>query len=227
MNKELAASMKKLNKENRRIIMKMENYMETRSINEICCEDILTDIVGMALEYQERGELFSKAIGTDYEEFCKELVKNSPRQSVAEKVLGLLRWLVLFSMCLMPVLYFIEIVFPKLSPSDYSGIDFYAKISFVTKYYILMFVLVIGWFFVKKYTYKPMKYVLGTYIGVIMAFFLFSDAIINYFVKNAELKINIIIWCVVFGLLLLILDMLKRLIAFTAAYKKRKKFFEE
>lgn len=223
MNKELAASIKRLNKENRRIIMNIEHYMETRSINEIFCEDILTDIVGMALECQHRGEPFSKAIGPDYESFCKELVKNSPRQSIVEKVLGLLRWFVLFSMCLMPVLYLIEILFPNQSPSDYSGVDFYARVSFVTKYYILMFVLIIGWFFVKKYTYKPMKYVFGTYMGVIMGFFLFSDGIINYFVKNSEIKINIVIWLVAFGLLLLIFDMLKRLIAFREAYKKRKK----
>ena len=54
MDKELSASMKKLNKENRRVIMKMEQYMESRYINEIAGEDILADMVGMALEYQER-----------------------------------------------------------------------------------------------------------------------------------------------------------------------------
>ena len=52
MDKELSASMKKLNKENRRVIMKMEQYMESRYINEIAGEDILADMVGMALEYQ-------------------------------------------------------------------------------------------------------------------------------------------------------------------------------
>ena len=35
MDKELSATMKKLNKENRRVIMKMEQYMESRYINEI------------------------------------------------------------------------------------------------------------------------------------------------------------------------------------------------
>ena len=67
MDKELSASMKKLNKENRRVIMKMEQYMESRYINEIAGEDILADMVGMALEYQERGEPFSEAIGGDCE----------------------------------------------------------------------------------------------------------------------------------------------------------------
>lgn len=113
MDKELAASIKKLNKDNRRIIMKMEQYMEARYINEIACEDILADMVGMALEYQERGEPFSEVIGNDCEAFCKELVVNSPRQSPLERVLNVFRWLILFSMLLMPGLYLLELYFPR------------------------------------------------------------------------------------------------------------------
>lgn len=222
MDKELIASMKKLNKDNRRIIMKMEQYIESRYINEVAGEDIIADMVGMALEYQERGEPFSEAIGGDCEAFCKELVRNSPRQSPAERVLSILRWLMLFSMLLMPALWIIELVFPKYSPSSADGFRFSVGAAFAIKYYILMFILVVGWFFVRMYTYKPMKYVMGTYIGVFMLFFLFTDGIVKYFVKDYVISVNIIVWALVFGAALLLCDVLRRLTAVTVAYRKRR-----
>ncbi len=223
MDKELAASMKRLNRENRRVILKMEQYMEARYINEIACEDILADIVGMALEYQERGESFSDAIGGDAEAFCRELVRNSPRQSPIERILNFLRWLILFSMLLMPALYLIELLFPTFSPSKTEGLQFSTGMAFALKYHILVFVLVIGWFFVRMSTYKPMKYVMGTYIAVFMLFFLFTDGILSYIVKDKLLTVNILVWVLCFGGALLLCDVLKRLAAFTIAYKKQKK----
>ena len=223
MDKELSASMKKLNKENRRVIMKMEQYMESRYINEIAGEDILADMVGMALEYQERGEPFPEAIGGDCEAFCRELVRNSPRQSPIERVLSVLRWLMLFSMILMPSLWLIELIFPKYSPSEADGFLFTTRAAFAIKYYILMFILVIGWFFVRMYTYKPMKYVMGTYIGIFMLFFLFTDGVLRYIVKDYVISVNIIVWVAAFGAVLLLCDVLKRLAAITVAYRKRKK----
>lgn len=223
MDKELSASMKRLNKDNRRLILKMEQYIESRCINEIACEDILADIVGMALEYQKRGESFYDAIGGDFEGFCKELVRNSPKQSLIERILNILRWLMLFGMLVMPGLYLIELIFPKYSPSEVHGIMFSSPTSFVLKYYGLMFILVIGWFFVKMYTYKPMKYVMGTYIAVIMLFFMFADGIVNFFVKPQNIRLNIILFIVILGILLILCDLIKRLVAITIAYKKSKK----
>ena len=223
MDKELVLSRKKLSIENRRLILKMEQYIESRCINEVACEDILADIVGMALEYQERGESFYDAIGGDFEGFCKELVRNSPKQSLVERILGVLRWLMLFAMCLMPGLYLIELIFPNLSPSNVDGAVFTSPTSFVFKYYGLMFVLVIGWFFVRLYTYKPMKYVMGTYIAALMLFFLCADGIVKFIVKPQYVELNIIIFIVTFAVLLILCDLIKRLIAMTIAYKKTKK----
>ncbi len=222
MDKELRLSMKKLTKENRRLIMKMEQYMETRYINEIAGEDILADIVGMALECQERDENFNNAIGGDCELFCKELVRNSPRQSWFERILNVLRWLLLFSMILLPALFVIELIFPNMSPSEHDGLLFSSRAVFVLKYYLLMFVLVIGWFFVRMYTYKPMKYVMGSYIAVFMLFFLFTDGILGFFFNDALIKVNILVWIVSFGVVLALCDLLKRLAAITIAYRKRK-----
>ncbi len=222
MKKELSASMKKLTKKNRRTIMKMEQYMETRRVNEVACEDILCDIVGMALEAQERGEDFNDVIGGDYEQFCRELVKNAPKQRWSESILDVLFWLTLFSTVLMPSLYIVEVLFPSYSPSEYSGLVFSPKVSFLLKYYAIMFFLIIGWFFVKFYTYKPTKYVMGTYIAAFMLLYLFGDGFIAYFVKASVFNINVLIWVLVLGALLLILWLFKRLAAFTAVHQKRK-----
>ena len=163
-----------------------------------------------------------EAIGGDCEAFCRELVRNSPRQSPIERVLSVLRWLMLFSMILMPSLWLIELIFPKYSPSEADGFLFTTRAAFAIKYYILMFILVIGWFFVRMYTYKPMKYVMGTYIGIFMLFFLFTDGVLRYIVKDYVISVNIIVWVAAFGAVLLLCDVMKRLAAITVAYRKRK-----
>ena len=68
-----------------------------------------------------------------------------------------------------------------------------------------------------------MKYVMGSYISVFMLFFLFTDGILSFFVKEKIMSVNIIVWIVVFGISLLMCDILKRLAAITIAYKKQKK----
>ncbi len=222
MNKELAASIKKLNKENRRILLKMEHYMETRSINEIACEEILSDIVGMALEYQERGEPFSSAIGSDYESFCRELVRNSPRQSIFERILILLRWLFLYGMLILPVLYLVERIVPGFTPAEIRGGIYSVPAVFLTKYFTLLIILVVGWFFVKMYTYKPMKYVIGTYITVFMLFFLFSNELLTLILGDLPVTVNIFWWVLGLGGATLLCDLARRLAAMTVAYQKKK-----
>jgi len=223
MDKELYLSMKRLSKENRKIIMKMETYLESHYINEVSGEDILSDIVGMALECQERNEPFLSAIGGDSESFCRELIRNSPRQSVWERITNMLRWLFLYAAILLPGMYLIELLFSKWSPAEIDGLRYVVHLSFVLKYYIFMFVLVVGWFFVRMCTYKPMKYVFGTYFAVFMLFFLFTDAALKFLVGERIVSLNILIFAVVFAVLTLLCDLIRRLVAVTVAYRRRRK----
>ena len=221
MNKELSLSMKKLNRENRRIIRKMELYLESRYINEFAGEEILSDIVGMALECQKRGESFSDAIGGDSETFCRELIRNSPRQSVLERVLVVLIWLLFFTMFLVPGLYLIEWSFPGLnhSSAQIEGFLYTVRLSFLLKSEILIILLVIGWFLVKRNTYRPMKYVVGLYVAVPMAAFLIPDTILNF---NTPVTISLPIYVGVVFALLCLAYLGRKLTALTIAYQKKK-----
>lgn len=223
MDKELYLSMKKLNKENRRVIMKMEQYLESHYINEVTGEEILSDIVGMALECQERNESFSHAIGGDFEAFCRELIRNSPRQSIVERIMNVLRWLFLYAALLMGGLFLIEMFFVKWSPAEITGLVYTANLSFILKYYIFMFVLVFGWFIVRMCTYKPMKYVFGTYFAVFMLFFLFTELALKFLVGETVVSINLLVVVMLFLVLTLLCDLIRRLSAVTIAYRKRKK----
>ena len=222
MDKELSLAIKKLSKENRGIIFKMETYLESRYINEVSCEDILSDIVGMALECQERNESFLTAIGGDSESFCRELIRNSPRQSFWERVTGILRWLFLYGAILLPGMYFVELIFAKWSPAEIDGLYYMVRLSFILKYYIFMFVLVTGWFIVRLCAYKPMKYVFGTYFAVFMLFFLFTEAILKFFVGDITVRLNVLIIAIVFSVLTVLCDLIRRLIAFTVAHRRQR-----
>ncbi len=222
MGNELSASMKKLNKENRSIILKMETYLESHYVNEVSCEDILSDIVGMALECQERNESFLSAIGGDSEIFCRELIRNVPRQSVWERIFDVLRWLFLYAAILLPGMYLIEILFTKWSPAEIDGLLYSVRLSFILKYYIFMFVLVAGWFIVRMCTYKPMKYVFGIYFGVFMLFYLFTDAALTFLIGDRVVTLNPVVMACAFGILTVLCDLIRRLAAFTVAYRKRK-----
>lgn len=227
MDKELSASMKKLNKENRSIILKMETYLESHYVNEVSCEDILSDIVGMALECQERDESFLTTIGGDSEIFCRELIRNAPRQSVWERIFNALRWLFLYASILLPGMFLVEILFTKWSPAEIEGLLYTVRLSFILKYYIFMFILVAGWFIVRMCAYKPMKYVFGTYFGVFMLFFLFTDAVLTFLIGDCVVTLNPLVTACIFGILTVLCDMIRRLAAFTIAYRLRKNDMHE
>ena len=223
MKKERKITSKTLFRENRRIILKIEHYLETRGINDIAGEEIISDIVGMALECQERGDSFSEMIGDDHEAFCKELIKNSPRQKLYEKILRVIQWFLLFAMLLMPVLYFIELVFPLQSPADIKCLTYTVKLSFVLKYYMLLTVLTFGTFFIRMYTYKPTKYVIGTYLAAVMAAFLFADSVLDFMVGQMLFNVNILMWIMCICVLLIMCYLTRRVIAMSIAYKQGKK----
>lgn len=222
MKKEHKVSYKTLTKENRKIIMKIEHYLETRYINEVAGEEILSDIVGMALECQERGDSFSDMIGNDHESFCRELVKNSPKKHVHERVLSVLHWTLLFGLLLFPGLFLVELACSNLFPGSISYFIYHIPLSYLLKYYILMFVLVAGWFFVRMNTYKPTKYVFGTYFAAFMLMFIFSDSILSFIVGTKYVDIHVLAWAAILGTLLLICDLVSRVIAVTIAYKRNK-----
>ena len=223
MNKELSLSLKKLTPENRRIIRKMEVYLESRYINEFAGEEILSDIVGMALECQKRGESFSEAIGGDSEAFCRELIRNSPRQSLLERILTVFIWLFFFTLFLLPALYLIELAFPQYSPAEVQGLLYTARLSFFLKYEALLVILILGWFLVRRNAYRPMKFVIGIYVAVAMIFFLVSNTVLTFFVHDAAVTISLVVYVISVGALLGLCYLGRKLAALTVAYYRKKK----
>lgn len=218
---EKKVSIRNLSKDNRKIIHKIEHYLETHYINKIAGEEILSDIIGMALECQTRGDSFSEMIGDDHEGFCRELIKNSPKQYFHERILGILHWFILFAMLLLPGLYFVELIFPQYSPAVVHGLSYSVRLTFLLKYYIFMFVIVIGWFFVRMYTYKPTKYVFGSYFLVLMLIYLFSEGLLSFIIKDSFVMINVLVWFGIFAAFLIICDLVTRIIAMSIAYKQK------
>ena len=63
MTSEQKKALKRVSKPNRKIILKMQRNLSTYDLNEMEHEQTISDIIGMALEYEERGESFGEAIG--------------------------------------------------------------------------------------------------------------------------------------------------------------------
>lgn len=222
MKKERKLSLSCLSKENKAIVLKIEHYLETRGINDVSGEEVISDIIGMALECQERGDSFERMIGNDHEAFCKELIRSLPRQSFLEKSLKALQWFLIFAMLLMPALFLIEVVFESKSPAVIEGMIYKSELAFIIKHYSLLTVVTFGTFFIRMYTYKPMKYVIGTYLSVIMAVALFSDSVLGLLIGPLEFKVNIILWIIGTGALFAICYLTRRILAISVAYRQRK-----
>ena len=58
MTSEQKKALKRVSKPNRKIILKMQRNLSTYDLNEMEYEQTISDIIGMALEYEERGESF-------------------------------------------------------------------------------------------------------------------------------------------------------------------------
>lgn len=78
---------KQLSKENNLILTDMVCYLHSSDICEYDIEVIRKELTGMALEAQLRSEKFQDVIGEDYKELCDELMKNSRKKTLYEKLL--------------------------------------------------------------------------------------------------------------------------------------------
>lgn len=78
---------KQLKDYNKIVLTDMILYLYSSNLKEYDIEVIQRDLISMALEYQLRGEDFKKAIGSDYKEFCNELIKSAREKTLYEKIL--------------------------------------------------------------------------------------------------------------------------------------------
>ena len=219
MTTEQSRSMKLLTKENRRIIGRMQRNLETYNLNELEYERTISDIIGMALEYQERGESFSSAIGMDCASFCRELIRNLPLQSRGERALEFCRWTLWCVGLYVPVVWLLSF-FISYMPSASASVYLYATIAFLIKYLVVTLVLVFGLFYVKRNVYHSRSMVWSLYFVVLLLTYFAVDFTPLDEIPEVETKINIVIWALSFGAAITGVSLTKRAIARKYARKQ-------
>lgn len=221
MNKEFAAILKQLSKEDRKIIKKMQHYFETCYLNEVVFEDMMCDIAGMALECQTRGESFSEYIGTDYKTFCRSLAGNAKKQTFPERIFDVLRWMIYFDGIIIPFLYVLYAIIGFTAPK-LDGLVLTAPVAQLFMYFSVSTLLVLGWFLVKRFTYYSQTVVFAIYMAAVISVFLVTDFFGTMWFGDMTVSVSIIIWGVVIFALLTICYLAKRLIAMSNVYSRKK-----
>ncbi len=219
MTKEQKKSLCGVSKENRKIILKMQRHLTTYNINELEYEQTITDIIGMALEYEERGESFEDAIG-DCAVFCRELVNNLPLQSKGERTLEFVLWLLASVGAYIPVMWLLSFFIEYMPPTSL-GVYLIAQSSFVIKYAVVTSVLIFGLFHVKRNVYHSQTLVWSLYFLSLLLTYFAVDCLPVEEIPDVQVKINIIVWIVCFVAVMLGVAFIKRSIAHKYARKKR------
>ncbi len=222
MNKELKSSMKQLTKENRKIIYHMEKYFGSRYLNEVCYDELLSDVVGMAIECQQRGEDFSQAVGMDTELFCHELALNIPKQSIWEKVFSCILWILYAVGLVIPILFIYSMVFDRFTPAICDGFVITATLAYFVKYTSIAILIVFGRYFVYRSSYQARVRSLGLYLAFFLLFVIAVDNLAYGWFGKSTVSIHMFVWVAVFAVLICAAYLAKRLTALGIAYRKRK-----
>ncbi len=217
MTSEQQKALKQLSPPNRKIILKMQRHLETYYINELDYEQTISDIIGMALEYEERGESFSDGIG-DCAVFCRELVNNLPLQSKGERTFDLIRWVLCCVGVFVPVIWLLS--FLSYMPSSSKSVLLFAPLGFLMRYLVFTMVMVFGLFYVKRNVYHSQSLVWSLYFIIILLTCLAVNFVPEGMLPDKILRINIIIWTVCFAIAVIAASLVKRLIAKKYAKKK-------
>ena len=106
-------TLKELNRENKRVLTKMMQYLYARALNQIVYKEVRADLAAMPLENQERGGTSEDVFGKDYKAFCDDLVKNSPHKTIKEIVLEFVMILSLAFAIMLPIILLGETFFPS------------------------------------------------------------------------------------------------------------------
>ena len=193
MKRKLKPSITQLDKENRKIIKRLMHYMDSHNVSESAGLQITEDLIGMALECQKRGELFSSVIGEDHEAFCKELTENAPRRSFIERTFQPLRLVIISIGLLVPSIYAIAAVFP-VSPANCENIHVLASPFFFLKYFLVTIAFLIMWFCNERGVYKSKRLIAFLFAGIMSSTYMICDLFENLFSNVPDMSINLLVW---------------------------------
>ena len=218
---DLHVAFSQLNAENRRTLRRMTRYLDSYSLNEVKQEELLTDLAGMALEYQQREQDFSEAVGMDEVAFCHALVANCPRETWMERMLGVLRWMVAWIGCVLPVMYVLEWVFPWMSGVIENGF-YFVPLPFLCKYCAAVISVAAGIYLFKRLTYFPRSMVWTWFVVAFLTVFITVSEVAARFMQAITVPFSLVLWLIWFGSVFALLHIAKRCVALTVAYRQKK-----
>ncbi len=211
-----------LSVENRRALRRMRRFLDSYSLNEVAQEELLTDLAGMAVECQQRGQPFSEAVGMDEAAFCHELVANCPRETWLERVLTALRWIAAWVGCILPVMMLLEWLFPWMSGHFAEGI-YYVPLPFLCKYLAAVIPVALGMCVFKRLTYHSRSLVWTLFAAVFLFVFITVSEVSARFMNTVTLPLSLWLWLWLFGGAVAFFHIAKRCVALTVAYRQRRK----
>ncbi len=223
MKSDYKACLRQLDPENKKLLKKIKLYVDSRYLNRVARSDLLGDIAGMALEAQKRGENFSDTIGTDYEIFCRELVKNSPRNTVGEDAFSILSFVFLFAGIIVPVIWGVCTIFGVGERVSAEGAMLTLPNAMLFKYVILTAAGVLGWFLAYSQMYRSGVGVAVIYVSTLIVCFAGFDVFTGLIPNSPQWTVNVFWWALAFGALSLACLAVNRLIGITIAYRQQKK----
>lgn len=210
-----------LSADNRRALRRIERFLDSYSLNEVTQEEVLTDLTGMALECQQRGQSFVDAVGMDEATFCHELVVNCPRETRTERVLAVLRWMTAWVGCILPVMFLLEWVFPWMSGSIADGL-YYVPLPFLCKYLAAVIPVAAGMYVFKRLTYCSRSLVWTLFAVAFLLVFITVSEVSARFMSAVILPLSLWLWLWLFGGAFAFFHIAKRCVALTVAYRQKK-----
>ena len=221
MTNEYRGILQQLDPENRRSLRRMGRYIGSYSLNEVAYEELMSDLSGMALESQKRGQPFSEAVGMDEAAFCHELVKNCLRETFGERVLGVIRWILVWLMALLPAMMLLRLIFPWM-PGECEGLIYHVPASYLFQYAAVTVMVAGGLCYLKRVTYWSKSLVGGLFLLVFLLVFLTVSQVAGRLAAGWVPAISVVVWLLVFAVLLALCCVGRRCIALTVAYRRRK-----
>ena len=223
---DLKVTMASLTPENRRILRRMARYLDSYSLNQVAYEELMNDLAGMALECQERQQSFSEAVGMDEVAFCQELVANCPRETVGERLIGLLLWILAWGAAVVPAMAVLEWIFPWMS-GEMNGAIYTVPVPYLSKYCVSALLIAVGIYFLKRNIYRS-KYAVGVAYGaVFLLVFITVSEVTSRMVNGLTVDISLVVWLLVFAVLILLCYVAKRCVAMTVAYQQKRRQLRE
>lgn len=200
-----------LNRENRGMVLKISTYLRSHYLNEYAYRTLREDILGMALESQSRGERFADTIGASCAVFCEELVKNTVRQTLIEKILGILIAFFAYIAIIIPAMYLFSMCIHVPGVST-SGVMLHTPFDLVVKYLLIVAAVDLGWILLQRNIYVSSPVVLGALFCFLTLAIIGTDYAMMW-IQDSIVEVNVLLWIVALAAIILALLGVKAAIA--------------